>query len=74
MYLSCELGHARGIGLETFWNESRWVEIKVNKESYLIALFYSPRVADAIFFDSLYKNKNKVLVTTNNISILGQDE
>ena len=32
MYLSCEIAHKRIIGLETFWNESLWVEIKVNKE------------------------------------------
>ena len=43
MYLSCELAHKQILGLETFWNESLWVEIKVNKESYLIGLFYSPR-------------------------------
>ena len=29
MYLFCELRHTRGIGLETFWNESRWVDIKL---------------------------------------------
>ena len=50
MYLSCELAHKRIYGLETFWNESLWVEIKVNKDSYLIGLFYSPRTADPIFF------------------------
>ena len=32
MYLSCELAHTRIIGLETFWNESLWVEIKVNRD------------------------------------------
>ena len=50
IYLSCELAHKRILGLETFWNESLWVEIKVNKESYLISLFYSPLAADPIFF------------------------
>ena len=41
MYLSC--GHAltRIIDLETFWNESLWVQIKVNREGYLIGLFHS---------------------------------
>ena len=48
MYLSCVLAHTRIIGLETFWNESLWVEIKVNRDIYLIGLFYSPRTADAI--------------------------
>ena len=71
MYLSCELAHTRIIGLETLWNESLWVEIKVNRDIYLIGLFYSPRTADAIFFDSLNKNIEKALDITNNIIILG---
>ena len=36
MYLSCELAHIRIIGLETFWNESLWVEIKLDRDLYLI--------------------------------------
>ena len=71
MYLSCELAHTRIIGLETFWNESLWVEIKVNIDLYLIGLFYSPRTADTIFFDSLNKNIEKALDITNNKIILG---
>ena len=39
MYLSYGLAHTRIIDLETFWNESLWVEIKVNRESYLIGFF-----------------------------------
>ena len=35
MYLSCELAHTRIIGLETFWNESLWVEIKLNRNIIL---------------------------------------
>ena len=50
MYLSCELAHKRILGLETFWNESLWVEIKVNKESYLIGLFYSPTCGKSYLF------------------------
>ena len=71
MYLSCELAHTRVTDLETFWNESLWVEIKVNRDIYLIGLFYSPRTADTRFFDSLNKNIEKALDTTNNIIILG---
>ena len=71
MFLSCELAHTRIIGLETFWNESLWVEIKVNRNIYRVGLFYSPRTADAIFFDSLNKNIKKALDITNNIIILG---
>ena len=69
--MSCELAHTRIIGLETIWNESLWVEIKVNRDIYLIGLFYSRRTADAIFFDSLNKNIEKALDITNNIIILG---
>ena len=71
MYLPCELAHKRILGLKTFWNESLWVEIKVNKESYLIGLFYSPRTADPIFFDALNKNIEKALDITSNIITLG---
>ena len=71
MYFSSELAYTRIIGLETFWNESLWVEIKVNRDICLISLFYSPRTADMIFFDSLNKNIEKTLVITNNILILG---
>ena len=71
MYFSSELAYTRIIGLETFWNESLWVEIKVNRDICLISLFYSPRTADTIFFDSLNKNIEKALVITNNIIILG---
>ena len=34
-------------------------------------MFYSPRTADAIFFDSLNKNIEKALDFTNNKIILG---
>ena len=46
MYLSFGLAHTGIIDLETFLNKSLWVEIKVNRESYLIGLFYSPGTAD----------------------------
>ena len=59
MHLSCGHAKTRIIDLETFWNESLWVKIKVNRESYLIGLFYSPRTADAVFFDALNKNIEK---------------
>ena len=72
MYLSCELAHKRILDLKTFWNESLWVEIKVNKDSYLIGLFYSPRTADPIFFDDLNKNIENALDITSNIIILGE--
>ena len=36
MFLSCGLASTRIIDLETFWNESLWVEIKVNREAFLL--------------------------------------
>ena len=51
--------HINEFCLETCWNESLWVEIKVNKKSYLIGLFYSPVTADPILFDALSKNIEK---------------
>ena len=70
MYLFCGLAHTRMIDFETFWDKSIWVEIKLNRESYLIGLFYSPRTADAVFFDALNENIEKALDITNNIIIL----
>ena len=55
MYLSFGLAHTGIIDLETFLNKSLWVEIKVNRESYLIGLFYSPGTADFVFIDALNK-------------------
>ena len=72
MYLACELAHTRVTCLETFWNESLWVEIKVNMDIYFIVLLYCPLNADSIFFDSLNNNIEKALDTTNNIIILGE--
>ena len=73
MHLSCGHAQTRIIDLETFWNESLWVEIKVNEESYQIGLFYSPRTADAVFFDALNKNIEKTLDIINNLSIQCMD-
>ena len=73
MHLSCGHAQTRIKDLETFWNESLWVEIKVNGESYLIGLFYSSRTADAVFFDALNKNIEKALDITNNMSIQCMD-
>ena len=56
--------HIHGIQV---WRHS----IKVNRDIYLTGLFYSPRTADALFFDSLNKSIEKALDTTNNMIILG---
>ena len=61
MYLSCELAHKRILGLETFWNESLWVEIKVNKKlSHWFIL--SPTYDRPYLFYALNKNIEKALV------------
>ena len=70
MHLSCKLANTRVKGLETFKNESLWVEIKVNWDIYLIGLFHTSRTADTLFLNSLNKNIENVLDTTNNIIIL----
>ena len=47
------------------------VEIKVNRDIYLINLFYSPRTANASVFDSPNKERyKKALDITHNIIIL----
>ena len=43
----------------------------MNRDIYLIGLFYSSRTADTLFLDSLNNNIENVLDTTNNIIILG---
>ena len=71
LYLSYGLADARILDLETFWNELIWVEIKLNRESYLVGLFYSTRPADT-FYDALNKKKiEKAQDIINNIIILG---
>ena len=55
MYLCCEHAHRQNIGLETFWNESILVEIKVNRGNFLTGFFYIPQTVDAIIFDALNK-------------------
>ena len=74
MCLSCELVHTQLIGLETFWNASLRVEIKVKKDIYLIGLFSSPRTADAIFFDSPDKDIEKALVAIHLYKYSGRYE
>ena len=39
IYLSCGLAHIGIKDLETFWNESLWVEIKLNMKAILFVYF-----------------------------------
>ena len=70
MYLSRELAHKRVTDLETFWNKSLWVEIKVNRDIYLIVfvLFSTDCRHPFLRFSQKYR---KALGTTNDIIILG---
>ncbi|MCN4145105.1 MAG: endonuclease/exonuclease/phosphatase family protein, partial [Thiohalomonas sp.] len=71
IYLSKELIHCRRQDLENFWDESIWIELKVNIENYLIGLFYSPKSYDQIFFNNLNLNIEKAFHISKNIIILG---
>ena len=59
MYLNTELVHTRRQYLETYCEESIWVEIKVTNNIYLLGMFYSPRTADTNVFNDLKKNIEK---------------
>ena len=57
--------------LEVFWEESLWVEIKINNQQYLLGTFYSPKPQDQFFFDALDRNIEKTMDLCQNIVILG---
>ena len=51
LYISDGLLHKRRPELEIYCDESIWVEVRARNESFLLGLFYSPRTADANFFE-----------------------
>ena len=71
LYINKDLYHARMPDLEVYCNESIWIKIKVKSEVYLIGVFYSPRTADATFFQNLNLNIEKAFETSKNIMLLG---
>ncbi|MCG8048754.1 MAG: endonuclease/exonuclease/phosphatase family protein [Candidatus Thiodiazotropha taylori] len=71
VYINSELIHTRRTDLEIYCPESIWVEIKTNNVNYLLGLFYSPRTADATFFENLNLNIEKAYDFTKNLIILG---
>lgn len=71
IYVSSSLLHKRCQDLEIFWNECLWLEVRINKQLYLIGVFYSPKTADSRFFDVLNQNIEKAFECTQNIVILG---
>ena len=71
LYISDGLLHKRRPELETYCDESIWVEVRARNESFLLGLFYSPRTADANFFEGLNRNIEKAQEISPNIIILG---
>ena len=69
--LNTELVYTRRQDLETYCEESIWVEIKVTNNIYLLGLFYSPRTVDTNFFDDLNKNIEKAYDFTKHLLIVG---
>ena len=69
--ISNNLIHHRRQDLEVFWEESLWVEVKINKQPYLLGTFYSPRPQDHNLFDALDRNMEKAMEISENIIILG---
>ena len=49
-YVSNQIIHKRRPDLEIFCQESIWIECRLNKQTYLIGNFYSPRTSDVHFF------------------------
>ena len=71
VYINTNLLHKRRPDLEIFWEGSVWVEIKINKQQYLLGTFYSPKPQDRVFFESLDRNIEKAMEYSQNIVILG---
>lgn len=63
--------HIRRPDFEVFWDESLWIELKVNRINYLLGLFYSPKSYDSVFFNKLNLNIEKALDTSKNIILVG---
>ena len=71
LYFSKDLVHTRMPDLELFCEESIWVKFRTKCDTYLIGTFYSPRTADAAFFNSLNLNIEKAFEITKNVIIVG---
>ena len=61
VYINNNLLHKRRPDLELFWEESLWVEIKLNNQQYLLGIFYSPKPQDQNFFECLDRNIEKAM-------------
>ena len=70
MYLNSCLAHKRRPDLETYCDESIWVQLQ-GRDKYLIGTFYSPKTADVNFFNNFSLNIEKALEVSKNIIIVG---
>ena len=71
VYVNNNLTHKRRSDLEVFWEESLWVEIKINKQQFLLGTFYSPKPHDQLFFDAFDRNIEKEMELSKNLVIVG---
>ena len=71
VYINSNLLHKRISELNVFWEETLWVEIKINNQQYLLGTFYSPKPKDQDFFEALDRNIEKAMEVSENIIILG---
>ena len=71
VYLSKNILHERISQLEVFCEESIWVKVKKGTETLLLGVFYSPKTADATFFEKLNKNIELAYTLSNKIIIIG---
>ena len=70
-YVSTNLTHKRRNDLQIYWEENIWLESHINKQIYLIGMFYSPKTSDPVFFNSFNLNIEKAMEITRNIIIVG---
>lgn len=58
-YVSAYLTHKRRNDLEIYWEENIWLETRINKQIYLIGIFYSPKTSNPVFLNSFNLNIEK---------------
>lgn len=71
VYLNNSILHSRQTELEVYCPESIWFKVITKQESFLFGVFYSPKTADRVFFDSLNKNLEKAFEISDKVVILG---
>ena len=71
VYLSKNILHERISQLEVFCDESIWVKVKRGTENVLLGVFYSPKTADATFFEKMNRNIELAYTLSSKIIIIG---